>query len=95
MIDFKDFRNPTTVECSSEISESKTRIQTKLGRVILVNLAWRGRNYSIKMFFPQVQKPSRREVQDQLQKVYPNSRLWYYQVSEHEPGETLLYTGAR
>lgn len=95
MIDFKDFRNPSVAECSTEISESKTRIQTKLGRVILVNLSWRGRNYSIKMFFPQVQKPSRREVQDQLQKVYPGSRLWYYQVSEHDSGEPLLYTGAK
>ena len=95
MIDFKDFRNPSGDECSEDINESKTRIPTKLGRIILVNLAWRGRNYTIKLFFPQVRKPSRREVQDQLQKVYPGARLWYYQVSDYEPGEPLLQTGGR
>ena len=95
MIDFKDFRNPSGDECSEDINESKTRIPTKLGRIILVNLAWRGKNYNIKLFFPQVSKPSRIEVQDQLQKVYPGARLWYYQVSDYEPGEPLLHVGGK
>ena len=36
----------------------------KVGNIIDVYLAWRGTNYMIKMFFPSVVKPSRREVQD-------------------------------
>jgi len=95
MIDFKAFRNPSDLEYSEEITESKTRIPTKLGRIILVNLSWRGRNYTIRLFFPQVKKPSRREVQDQLQKVYPGSKLWYYQVSDYEPGEPFLHVGGK
>jgi len=47
----------------------------------------------IKMFFPSIKKPSRREVQDQVVKVYPGAKLWNYQVSKHEPGEPLLQIG--
>ena len=75
--------------------EEATRLPNynKVGNIIDCYLAWRGTNYMIKMFFPSVKKPSRREVQDQLQKVYPGSRLWNYQVSEHEPGEPILQVG--
>ena len=74
--------------------EEATRLPNynKVGNIIDCYLAWRGTNYMIKMFFPSVKKPSRREVQDQLQKVYPGSRLWNYQVSSHEPGEPILQT---
>ena len=65
----------------------------KVGSIIDVYLAWRGSNYMIKMFFPSVKKPSRREVQDQMRKVYPGAKLWNYQVSEHEPGEPILQVG--
>ena len=64
----------------------------KVGNIIDVYLAWRGSNYMIKMFFPSVKKPSRRDVQDQMRKVYPGGKLWNYQVSEHEPGEPILQT---
>ena len=67
----------------------------KVGNIIDVYLAWRGSNYMLKMFFPSVKKPSRREVQDQVRKVYPGAQLWSYQVSNYEPGEPLLQTGGR
>lgn len=64
----------------------------KVGNIIDVYLAWRGGNYMIKMFFPSVKKPSRREVQTQMHKVYPGARLYNYQVSSHDPGEPILQT---
>ncbi len=64
----------------------------KVGNIIDVYLAWRGGNYMIKMFFPSVKKPSRREVQIQIHKVYPGARLYNYQVSSHDPGEPILQT---
>ena len=64
----------------------------KVGNIIDTYLAWRGTNYMIKMFFPSVKKPSRREVQDQVRKVYPGAKLWNYQISSHEPGEPILQT---
>ena len=76
------------------VSES-TRIPSKIGNIIDVYVGWRGKGYMIKMFFPQVKKPSRREVLDQVRKVYPGAQLWSYQVSNYEPGEPLLQTGGR
>ena len=73
--------------------EESTRIRSQVGNVITVMLSWRGSGYRIKMFFPQVSKPSRKEVQDQLQKVYPGAKLWGYQVSDHDEGEPLLQVG--
>ena len=67
----------------------------KVGQIIKIALAWRGKNYMTQMFFPQVKKPSRREVQDQVRKVYPGAKLWSYQVSDYDPGEPLLQTGGR
>ena len=63
------------------IKES-VRIPSQTGNIIDTYLAWRGKNYMIKMFFPSVKTPSRREVQDQVSKVYPGSKLWSYQVSD-------------
>ena len=67
----------------------------KVGNIIDTYLAWRGTNYMIKMFFPSVKVPSRREVQDQVRKVYPGAKLWNYQVSNYDPGEPLLQAGGQ
>ena len=64
----------------------------KVGNIIDVYLAWRGGHYMIQMFFPSVKKPSRREVQIQMQKVYPGAKLYNYQVSSHDPGAPILQT---
>ena len=62
----------------------------KPGNILQIYLAWRGKTMSIQMFFPQVTKPSRKEVQDQIRKVYPGAKLWSYQISEYDPGSPLL-----
>ena len=69
-----------------------TRIPAKTGNIIQVFLSWRGRMYVIKMFFPSVAQPSRSDVQDQLDKVYPGSKVQSYKISEIKPGEQFLHT---
>ena len=76
------------------VSES-TMLPRRTGNIIDVYVGWRGKGYMIKMFFPQIKRPSRREVLDQVRKVYPGAQLWSYQVSNYEPGEPLLQTGGR
>ena len=66
------------------------RIPSKTGNIILVTLSWRGKYYMIKMFFPQVTKPSRKDVQDQIEKVYPGSKVQSYYISDIKPGEQFL-----
>tara|TARA_B100001996_G_scaffold49600_1_gene35536 strand:- start:385 stop:651 length:267 start_codon:yes stop_codon:yes gene_type:complete len=85
MISFVDFRQES-------IKES-IQIKSRRGNIVDVYLGWRGKGYMIKMFFPTIKIPSRREVQDQVDKVYPGAKLWNYQVSDNEPGAPLLQTG--
>ena len=79
-------------QCLEGNLEESVRIPSKTGNIILVTLMWRGKYYAIKMFFPQVTKPSRAEVQDQIEKVYPGSRVQSYVVSDLKPGEQFLQT---
>ena len=71
--------------------EEAVRIPSKTGSIISTTLTWRGKILMIKMFFPQTFKPSRSDVQDQIQKVYPGSRLNSYFISDFKPGEQLLH----
>ena len=85
MISFKEFRQGSIKEA--------TQLKARTGNVIDVYLGWRGKGYMIKMFFPSVKQPSRREVLDQVEKVYPGAKLWSYQVSNYDQGEPLLQIG--
>ena len=78
----------------SNIQYEATRLPdyNKVGNIIAVTVAWRGGTYMIKMFFPTLKKPSRKEVQDQVRKVYPGSKLVNYQVSEYDSGEPIIQT---
>jgi len=70
--------------------EESIRIPAKTGNIILVTLVWRGKYYMMKLFFPQITKPNRQEVQDQISKVYPGSRVQSFYVSDIKPGEQFL-----
>jgi hypothetical protein len=75
----------------SQVNEA-IRMQAQTGNVIGVTLNWRGKYYSLKMFFPQVKLPTRKEINDELQKVYPGSIVVYHSVSEIQPGKPLIQT---
>ena len=66
------------------------RIPAKTGNIILVTLTWRGKYFMMKMFFPQITKPNRQEVQSQIEKVYPGGKVQSYYVSDIKPGEQFL-----
>jgi hypothetical protein len=73
----------------SQVDEA-TRMQAQTGNVIMITLSWRGKYYSMKMFFPQVKLPTRKEINDEIQKVYPGSNVVYHSVSEIQPGQPLI-----
>ena len=73
----------------SQVNEA-TRMQAQTGNVVAVTLSWRGKYYSLKMFFPQTKLPSRKDINDEIQKVYPGSNLIYHSVSEIQPGHPLI-----
>lgn len=73
----------------SQVNEA-TRLQSQTGNVIAVTLSWRGKYYALRMFFPQVRTPTRKEINDELQKVYPGSIVIGHNISEIQPGQPLI-----
>ena len=43
------------------------------------------------MFFPQTKLPTRKDVEYEIQKVYPDCRILTYKVAEFVPGQALIY----
>jgi hypothetical protein len=89
-VEFIDLIKPEDIE-KKQISES-SRIKSQSGNVILTTVSWRGKYFSVKLFFPQLKLPSRKEVNDEMQKIYPGSRVLSFSVSEIEPGKILFQT---
>ena len=73
-----------------ESVEEAVRLPAKTGNIIDVHFVFRGRSFMIKMFFPKVGIPSRSDVSDQINKVYPGAKLTFFRVSDYEPGQPLF-----
>jgi len=67
------------------------RLQSKSGNLMMVVLMWRGKTYALRVFFPQLNIPSKSDVEFQIQKVYPGAKVMYSKVSEYVPGEPILH----
>jgi hypothetical protein len=74
-----------------ESVDEAVRMPAQTGNNILVTLSWRGKYYSIQLFFPQTKTPSRLEISDEIQKVYPDSRVVTYRVADFKQGEPIVY----
>ena len=74
-----------------EIVDEAVRIPAQTGNNIFVTLSWRGKYYTIQLFFPQAKLPSRLEIQDEIQKIYPESRVVTYRISDFKSGEPIIY----
>jgi hypothetical protein len=85
-----DLIQPEPIKGFKSQVEEATRLQAQTGNIIGVTLSWRGKYYSLRMFFPQVKLPTRKEINSELQKVYPGSVVVYHSVSELQPGQALI-----
>ena len=77
-----------------ELTE-KVKLPAVNGSIVDVYLTWRGRGISIKLFFPQsrTRRPTREEVNSQIQKVYPGAKVSNFIESDPQPGEPFLQVG--
>jgi hypothetical protein len=85
-----DLIQPEPIKGFKSQIEETTRLQSETGNVIAVILSWRGKTYSIRMFFPQVGMPSRKDVTSEIQKVYPGAQVLQYNVSGIQAGMPLI-----
>jgi len=70
--------------------EEATRLQADTGNIIAVILSWRGKTYSVRMFFPQVGMPNKNDITAEIQKIYPSALVLQYKVSSLQPGMPLI-----
>ena len=85
---------PTKIKGGKEVPncvEEAARMPAQTGNNIFVTLSWRGKYYTIQIFFPQAKVPSRVEISDEIQKIYPGSSVITYRVAEFIQGEPLIY----
>jgi hypothetical protein len=85
-----DLIQPEPIKGFKSQIEEATRLQAQTGNVIAVTLSWRAKYYSLKMFFPQVKLPTRKEINAELQKVYPGCNVIHHSVSEIQSGQPLI-----
>jgi hypothetical protein len=74
-----------------ESVDEAVRIPSQTGNNLSVTLSWRGKYYNVQFFFPQVKMPTRAEITTEIQKIYPDSRVITYKVSDIKPGEPIVY----
>lgn len=58
------------------------RLPAQNGQLLHIVHSWRGRTMMTQLFFPAGRVPSRMEVADAINKVYPDSRLLSYRVGD-------------
>ena len=86
-----DVIKPEPIKGFTQQVDEATRLPATTGNIISVMLNWRGKTYGTKMFFPQTKLPSRKDVEYEIQKVYPDCRILTYKVAEFVPGQALIY----
>ena len=87
---------PTTSDIQWEMLDDMeamteaSRLPSKNGQILMVVVSWRGKSFSVKMFFPQVKMPTRTEIEAEIQKLYPGGRVMYVSGALMQPGEPLI-----
>jgi hypothetical protein len=77
-------------ECEGSDLDEAVRIPAKSGNLLMVVVMWRGKTYGVRVFFPQSKMPSKKEVEQEIQKIYPDGRVTYFQRVDREPGQPFL-----
>ena len=70
-------------------TEDYQRLQST-GNVYFIMLMWRGKTYSLQLFFSGPKRPSREQVKDEIQKFYPGSVLTHFYPSQSDPTKPIV-----
>ena len=80
-------------ECEGEEVSESVRIPAQSGNIYIVTFTWRGKYLSMKVFFPELKTPTRKEVQAALDKIYPGCMIQRYDLTLSQPGEPMIHAG--
>ena len=81
-----------TKPVEEEVIDEAVRVNEN-GNVYLVSFTWRAKFMMIKLFFPEIRKPTRQEVTTALEKVYPGCMVQRFDLAPRQPGEPLIMAG--
>tara|TARA_B000000565_G_scaffold170126_1_gene128774 strand:- start:199 stop:1467 length:1269 start_codon:yes stop_codon:yes gene_type:complete len=73
--------------------EESIRIPAESGNIYDVMFNWRGKFKYMKVFFPEIKRPSRDEVEVAINKIYPGAKVSRYDVSTVGQGDSYLNVG--
>ena len=73
--------------------DEAVRIPAQTGNVYGVVFSWRAKMYMLKLFFPEIRKPKREEVEDAIRKLYPGSTLRSFNLTPFQPGDSYVNAG--
>ena len=62
----------------------------KYGATYSITFIFRGQTKIIQMFFPQRARPLKKNVQYELEKIYPGGKVIYFDASDKDPTKPLL-----
>ena len=85
-------KDQKTVNFLEPAYESKARL-VKNGHTYKVILTWRGKTYMIQMFVPSVSRPTREQIEKEVQKLYPDAKVMSFLPKDLEPGEPTVMMG--
>ena len=71
------------------ISEDYRRIN-QYGSTYAITFIFRGMTRTLQMFFPQKGRPLKRDVQAELEKIYPGGKVIYFAPSFKDPTKPLV-----
>lgn len=74
------------------IQEEITNLNSR-GAIYLVSLLWRGQNIFVQMFFPQIKRPTKSEVEFEIKKLYPTARVTKFEPVKIDQSKALIFAG--
>ena len=86
-------KDGNTIPHEVEELEEAVRIPAQTGNVYGVVFSWRAKMYMLKLFFPEIRKPKRDEVEDAIRKLYPGSTLRSFNLTPFQPGDSYVHAG--
>ena len=72
------------------LREENWRRLNKYGATYSISFQFRDQTKVIQMFFPQRARPLKKDVQFELEKIYPTAKVLYFSPSEKDPTKPLL-----
>tara|TARA_Y100001968_G_scaffold330345_1_gene381967 strand:+ start:178 stop:1335 length:1158 start_codon:yes stop_codon:yes gene_type:complete len=90
MKDYKETLSEFDKDYYKNLVQEKVERYNEIGHVCRVSLRWRGKYYHLQLFFPGSKFPSRKEVENQVHKIYPDATVMVHYASESQPNQPLI-----